>query len=183
MVVWVYVQGLSSSSLPPTSVQPNPLISWRNIQVVCDSRLSTFLACKWCPKNYAYEIILFVVLQLRLWDEVELGRKKTSQVVHETSHLNPQQNGTRKIPPWIKEYFHYKFMLLDVTGVCVGKGRPWLPLSKHGTHTPWYFFCLRKWKQEMSIYIHIALSRTEAYVQFPIIMTVTYNFFMPFIQF
>ncbi|KAK3875799.1 hypothetical protein Pcinc_019353 [Petrolisthes cinctipes] len=54
---------------------------------------------------------------LLLWEEVEQGRRKsTNQVLKETTHLNPRQSDTRRIPSWIKEYFHYKFMLLDVTG-------------------------------------------------------------------
>lgn len=52
---------------------------------------------------------------MRLWEEVEYTWHAGGP--EEDTHLTGVQNGvSRRYPEWLREYFNYKFMLLDVAG-------------------------------------------------------------------
>lgn len=53
--------------------------------------------------------------QVKLWEEVEYTWHAVGPA--EDSHLTELQNGGgRRYPEWLREYFNYKFMLLDIAG-------------------------------------------------------------------
>ncbi|XP_050738256.1 sarcoplasmic calcium-binding proteins II, V, VI, and VII-like [Eriocheir sinensis] len=52
---------------------------------------------------------------VKLWEEVEYTWHAVGPA--EDSHLTELQNGGgRRYPEWLREYFNYKFMLLDIAG-------------------------------------------------------------------